>query len=159
MTIVRAAALKAAMLQYCSWIPWVWVCIEREAYILSPYFHIRASWCVRGGGCSALWPVFGNSVPKLGHEFLLLWLYFHSFSKHSCSQGSKNCGSCTNFLNFWNWNKIEPAGAKYQAWVLGRKSSKPAIVLYKTFHLWTYKGKPVDFWIVEISNKFVKTNP
>ena len=40
----------------------------------------------------------------------------------------KNCGSCTKFLNFWNWNKIEPAKAKFQAWVLGRKSSKSAIV-------------------------------
>ena len=51
MTIVGAVARKAAILQYCSWIPWVWVCIEREAYILSPYFHIRANWWQsRGGG-------------------------------------------------------------------------------------------------------------
>ena len=42
-----------------------------------------------------LWPVLGNSVPKRGHEFLLLWLHFYSFSKNSCFQGSKHCGSCT----------------------------------------------------------------
>ena len=76
----------------------------------------------------SLWPVLGNSVPNLGHEFLLLWLYFHSFSKNSCSQGSKNCGSCAKFLDFWNWNKIGPARAKFQAWVLRQKSPKPAIV-------------------------------
>ena len=30
---------------------------------------------------NALWPVLGNSVPKLGHKFLLLWLHFHFFPK------------------------------------------------------------------------------
>ena len=62
---------------------------------------------------SALWPIFGNSFPKLRHEFSLLWLYFHSISKHSCSQGSKNCGSCAKFLNFWNWCKIEPTELQF----------------------------------------------
>ena len=41
---------------------------------------------------SAVWPVLGNSVPKLGHEFLLLWLYFHSFLKILAPKAQKNCG-------------------------------------------------------------------
>ena len=31
----------------------------------------------------------GNSVPKLGHDFLLLWLHFHSFSKILASKAQK----------------------------------------------------------------------
>ena len=75
-----------------------------------------------------LWPVLGNSVSKLGQEFLLLWIHFHSFSINSYYQRSKNCGLCAKFWNIWNWNKIEPAGAKFRAWVLGQEFSKPTIV-------------------------------
>ena len=42
-----------------------------------------------------LWPVSGNSVPKLGHGFSPLWLHFYSVFKSSCFQSSKNCGSFT----------------------------------------------------------------
>ena len=94
-----------------------------------------------------LWPVLGNSVPKLGHEFLLLWLHFYSFSKNSCFQGSKHCGSCTKFWNFWNWNKIAPTGAKFQAWVLGRESSKPAIVQHFRLFLKISKDLFLSFLI------------
>ena len=52
-----------------------------------------------------LWPILGNSVPKVGHEILLSWCHFHSFSKYSCFQGSKNCELFTSSWNFWNWSK------------------------------------------------------
>ena len=44
-------------------------------------------------GAPALWPVLGNSVPKLGHEFFQLWLHFHPVPKNLGFQGSKNYGS------------------------------------------------------------------
>ena len=45
---------------------------------------------------SSLWPVWGNSVPKLGHIFPPAAL-FSFFFKHSCSKGLKNCESCAKF--------------------------------------------------------------
>ena len=58
---------------------------------------------------TTLWQVLGYSVPKLGHEFLLTWLHFYSFSKNFCFQGSEHWGWCTKCWNFWNWNKIAPS--------------------------------------------------
>ena len=48
-------------------------------YGLLKYPHFHSTHII-----GALWPVLWNSVPKLGHDFLLLWLHFHSFSKNSC---------------------------------------------------------------------------
>ena len=36
-----------------------------------------------------LWPFLGNSVPKVGHYFLLLWLHFHLVSDISSSDASE----------------------------------------------------------------------
>ena len=84
---------------------------------------------------STLWPFLQNSVPKLGHEFLLLWLNFHSVSKNSCFQSSKICGSFTKFWIFWSLSKIAFEGAKFQAWVLRQKFPKLATVLCRCENL------------------------
>ena len=85
----------------------------------------------------ALWPLLEISVPKLGHDFSLLWLDFHFLFENSCSQGWKNCGWFTGFQNFWDSSKIAPLGAKFQAWVLGREFPKLAIVSWEVTKHWS----------------------
>ena len=61
-----------------------------------------------------LWPVLENSVPKLGHEFLLSWLHFHSFFKYSCFKGSKNCESIPSFEIFNIETKLHLQGLNFK---------------------------------------------
>ena len=69
-----------------------------------------------------------NLSQNWGMNFWSCGFIFILFLKVLTSKAQKNCRSCTKFWNFGNWNKITPAGAKFRAIVLGRDSSKPAIV-------------------------------
>ena len=52
----------------------------------------------------AQWPVFGDSVPKLEHEFLLLWLHFHFFLEILAAKAQKAADHVPSFKLF----EIEP---------------------------------------------------
>ena len=63
-----------------------------------------------------------------GMNFCFYDFIFILFLNILASKAQKNYESCTKFWIFWNWNKIAPALAKFQAWVLGQESSKLTIV-------------------------------
>ena len=61
-----------------------------------------------------LWPVLGNSVPILGHEFLPLWLHFHSFCKILASRAQKTVDVVPSFEIFQIETKLQLQGLNFK---------------------------------------------